>query len=97
MLNNARYDPEVGYCQGLAFIVAALLLNVSWDMPTPILLTLPDYNRCLMKKHSVCLSASCTHTGSAQCSSRKCLVYNSAFSSSTDCERLGLNHAELEY
>ncbi len=25
---NARYDPEVGYTQGLAFIVAALLLNM---------------------------------------------------------------------
>jgi hypothetical protein len=27
-----RYDQEVGYTQGLAFIVAALLLNVS--LPT---------------------------------------------------------------
>jgi hypothetical protein len=24
-----RYDPEVGYCQGLPFVVAVLLLNVS--------------------------------------------------------------------
>lgn len=24
-----RYDPQVGYCQGLSFIVAVLLLNVS--------------------------------------------------------------------
>lgn len=23
------YDPEVGYCQGMAFVVAPLLLNVS--------------------------------------------------------------------
>jgi len=27
---NGRYDQEVGYTQGLAFIVAALLLNVSY-------------------------------------------------------------------
>jgi len=28
-----RYDQEVGYTQGLAFIVAALLLNVSSNTP----------------------------------------------------------------
>lgn len=27
---DGRYDQEVGYTQGLAFIVAALLLNVSY-------------------------------------------------------------------
>lgn len=27
------YDAEVGYCQGLSFVVGPLLLNVSWMMP----------------------------------------------------------------
>jgi len=41
------YDPEVGYCQGISFIVGPLLLNVQ-------LTTCIDI-RCLKNKHFVCL------------------------------------------
>lgn len=29
LIFDQRYDPQVGYCQGLPFVVAILLLNVS--------------------------------------------------------------------
>jgi hypothetical protein len=35
ILADGRYDQEVGYTQGLAFIVAALLLNVSFILRRP--------------------------------------------------------------
>jgi hypothetical protein len=37
-----RYDPEVGYTQGVAFIVAALLLNVSEIIGRSSLCQMPD-------------------------------------------------------
>jgi hypothetical protein len=48
-----RYDQEVGYTQGLAFIVAALLLNVS---SKNLRLANELMTRCLTKKRSVSLS-----------------------------------------
>jgi hypothetical protein len=52
------YDPEVGYCQGLAFIVGPLLLNVTkhdleGEMETNPLILFFFLFRCLMKKRSV--------------------------------------------
>jgi hypothetical protein len=41
LITRRRYDIEVGYCQGLAFIVAALLLNVSLVLR----LTFPSANQ----------------------------------------------------
>jgi hypothetical protein len=35
MTLHLRYDPKVGYCQGLPFIVAILLLNVRGTMIRP--------------------------------------------------------------
>lgn len=45
-----RYDPQVGYCQGLSFIVAVLLLNVSpphVSRKQPMTIAI----RCQMNKH----------------------------------------------
>jgi len=46
-----RYDPDVGYCQGLPFVVAILLLNVcsnSWLL----LIRWLTSPRCQMRRHS---------------------------------------------
>lgn len=57
------YDPEVGYCQGLSFVVGPLLLNVSlfsvWPLPHEAIfhpfntLCYRTTSRCLTRKHSV--------------------------------------------
>lgn len=60
-LTRVRYDPVVGYCQGLPFIVAILLLNVRacffWEgrRGTPS----DNNHRCLMKKPFPSLSDWC--------------------------------------
>lgn len=49
------YDPVVGYCQGLPFIVAILLLNVSVSIVFWFLL-LTRVSRCQMKRRFHCWS-----------------------------------------
>lgn len=48
------YDTEIGYCQGIAFVVGALLLNVCADVSLFIYLywILTCSNRCQTKKRS---------------------------------------------
>lgn len=51
------YDPEVGYCQGISFIVGPLLLNVRFGLcHFTLMLIYIFHSRCLKKKHSVAAS-----------------------------------------
>lgn len=51
---DVRYDDQVGYCQGLPFVAAVLLLNVR-HVFCRFLHHMLTLTRCQMKKHSLCL------------------------------------------
>ncbi len=74
-----RYDPQVGYCQGLPFVVAILLLNVSDSVTLDGSFTnLFNYYRCPTKKHFACSSDLCTRMTYGAISYPRCPSCNCA-------------------